>query len=58
MKNFIKQSGPAILVTAAFIGPGTITVCTLAGVKFGYGLLWALLLSVLACIILQEMYLN
>lgn len=55
MKQFLKNSGPAILVTAAFIGPGTITVCTLAGVTFGYSLLWALLLSVIACIVLQEM---
>lgn len=44
-----------MLVSAAFIGPGTVTVCTLAGVNFGYGLLWALLLSIVACIVLQEM---
>lgn len=55
MRKFLKNSGPAILVTAAFIGPGTITVCTLAGVNFGYTLLWALLLSAIACIVLQEM---
>ena len=55
MRNFIKNLGPGILVSAAFIGPGTVTVCTLAGVEFGYGLLWALLLSILSCLILQEM---
>ncbi len=43
------------MVTAAFIGPGTVTVCTLAGVQFGYSLLWALGLSIIACIVLQEM---
>lgn len=47
--------GPSTLVTAAFIGPGTITVCTLAGANTGYVLLWALLFSILATIILQEM---
>jgi Mn2+/Fe2+ NRAMP family transporter len=47
--------GPATMVTAAFIGPGTVTVCTLAGVSFGYDLLWALLFSVLATTVLQEM---
>ncbi len=47
--------GPGTWVTAAFIGPGTVTVCTLAGVKFGYTLLWALIISVVACVILQEM---
>ncbi|WP_395377049.1 Nramp family divalent metal transporter [Marinicella sp. W31] len=47
--------GPGLMVTAAFIGPGTITACSLAGAKFGYALLWALLFSVFACYILQEM---
>lgn len=42
-------------MAAAFIGPGTITACTLAGVSFGYSLLWALLFSVLATMVLQEM---
>nr|WP_237690468.1 Nramp family divalent metal transporter [Salegentibacter tibetensis] len=51
----MKNLGPGILVSAAFIGPGTVTVCTLAGVEFGYSLLWALLLSIFSCIILQEM---
>ncbi|MEX0720434.1 MAG: Nramp family divalent metal transporter [Balneolaceae bacterium] len=50
-----KYFGPSTLVAAAFIGPGTVTVCTLAGVRSGYVLLWALLFSVIATIILQEM---
>ncbi|WP_229719714.1 Nramp family divalent metal transporter [Winogradskyella haliclonae] len=55
MKNFFKNIGPGPLVAAAFIGPGTVTLCTVAGVNFGYALLWAMTLSVLATIILQEM---
>lgn len=55
MKNWFKNIGPGTLVAAAFIGPGTVTICTLAGVNFGLNLLWALLLSVFATIILQEM---
>lgn len=47
--------GPAAFVAAAFIGPGTVTTCTLAGSGFGYALLWALLFSVAATLILQEM---
>lgn len=50
-----KKIGPGVLVAAAFIGPGTVTVCTLAGAGFGYTLLWAMLLSILATIVLQEM---
>lgn len=37
--------GPAWLVTAAFLGPGTLTTATLAGQATGLGLLWALVLS-------------
>jgi len=55
LRNRLKSIGPGILVTAAFIGPGTITTCTLAGAGFGYALLWGLLFSVIATIILQEM---
>ena len=51
----MKKLGPGILITAAFIGPGTVTTCILAGVHTGFSLLWALLLSVLATILLQEM---
>ncbi|MEQ9505679.1 MAG: Nramp family divalent metal transporter [Hyphomonas sp.] len=47
--------GPGALVTAAFIGPGTVTACTLAGANFGYALLWALVFATFATIILQEM---
>ena len=55
MKNWLRNVGPGVLVSAAFIGPGTVTVCTLAGVNFQFALLWALLLSIISCIILQEM---
>ncbi|MGH7665675.1 MAG: Nramp family divalent metal transporter [Gemmatimonadaceae bacterium] len=47
--------GPGAIVAAAFIGPGTVTTCTLAGVRFGYALLWALAFATLGTIILQEM---
>ena len=55
MKNFLKNLGPGVLVSAAFIGPGTVTICSIAGVDFGFSLLWALGISIVACIILQEM---
>jgi len=50
-----KNIGPGALVAAAFIGPGTVTACTLAGANYGYTLLWALLFATFATIILQEM---
>lgn len=51
----LKKLGPGILVTAAFIGPGTITTASQAGASFGFTLLWALVFAVFATIILQEM---
>ena len=55
MIKWLKQKGPGTLVVAAFIGPGTVTVCTKAGVEYGYSLLWAVLLSIIATVVLQEM---
>ncbi len=55
IKNWFRNIGPGPLVAAAFIGPGTVTVCTLAGVNNGFTLLWAMLLSIMATIVLQEM---
>jgi Mn2+/Fe2+ NRAMP family transporter len=51
----LKSTGPAILITSAFIGPGTVTICSLAGYSFSYALLWGLVFSVIATIVLQEM---
>ena len=51
----LKRLGPGVLVTAAFIGPGTVTTSTLAGANYGYALLWVLLFATFATIILQEM---
>lgn len=50
-----KNSGPGVLIAAAFIGPGTVTACILAGVGFGFALLWAMVLSIIATIVLQGM---
>jgi len=55
IKKWFQNIGPGPLVAAAFIGPGTVTMCTMAGVHFGYALLWAMLLSVIATMVLQEM---
>jgi manganese transport protein len=42
------------VIAAAFIGPGTITTAARAGSDFRFALAWALLFSVVACIVLQE----
>jgi len=53
--RIVSRFGPGLLVTAAFIGPGTVTTASVAGANFGFALLWALVFSVLATIVLQEM---
>lgn len=53
--RFSDRFGPGLLVTAAFIGPGTVTTASIAGARYGFSLLWALVFSVLATVLLQEM---
>ncbi len=55
MRHRVRSLGPGALVTAAFIGPGTVTACTVAGARFGYALVWALVFATLATFVLQEM---
>ena len=51
----IKNIGPGALVAAGFIGPGTVTTCTVSGANYGYTMLWCLLFATVATIIFQEM---
>jgi NRAMP (natural resistance-associated macrophage protein)-like metal ion transporter len=55
LANRLKNIGPGALVAAAFIGPGTVTTCTVSGASVGYTMLWALLFATFATIIFQEM---
>lgn len=54
-KEKLKALGPGMLIVGSFIGPGTITSSTRAGAAYGYQLLWCVLFSVLAVIIMQGM---
>lgn len=54
-KQSIISFGPALLVTAAFIGPGTVTAASIAGANYGFSLIWAVAFSVVATVVLQEM---
>ena len=47
--------GPGVMVAAAFVGPGTVTTASVAGANSGISLLWAVAISVLATIVLQEL---
>lgn len=54
-KDRLNIIGPGAIVTASFIGPGTVTTATRAGASFGFALLWAIVFSIIATIVLQEM---
>ena len=51
----LKNIGPGALVAAGFVGPGTVTTCTVSGASYGCTMLWALLFATVATIIFQEM---
>jgi Mn2+/Fe2+ NRAMP family transporter len=53
--NWLKNIGPATLIAAAFIGPGTVSVCALAGFQHGFTLIWVLLIAMLMTVFLQEL---
>lgn len=53
-----RQNAKSVLlwsiISAAFIGPGTVTTAATAGADFGTALIWALIFSIAATIVLQE----
>ncbi|MFF5994056.1 Nramp family divalent metal transporter [Lysinibacillus sp. KU-BSD001] len=51
----LKVIGPGAIITASFIGPGTVTTATKAGASYGYAILWTVVFSIIATIVLQEM---
>lgn len=56
--NLLKSRIGSILfwsvVSAAFIGPGTVTTAASSGASFGLDLIWALAFGTIACLVLQE----
>jgi Mn2+/Fe2+ NRAMP family transporter len=49
------RPGPGLLLTAAFLGPGTLATATLAGSSLGYELLWTIPLAVGLAFVVQEL---
>ena len=45
LKQKFKNIGPGALVAAGFVGPGTVTTCTVSGASYGYTMLWCLLFA-------------
>ncbi|WP_290816148.1 Nramp family divalent metal transporter [Halovivax sp.] len=51
----LRNVGPGALVAAAFIGPGTVTTASVIGAEYAYVLLWTIVFSVFATMVIQEM---
>ena len=54
MLKALKNMGPGVIITSAFIGPGTVTLCILSGIEYGYSLIWCIIFSIIATCYLQE----
>lgn len=50
-----SRFGPGLIIAASFIGPGTLTTSIVTGASYGYALAWAIVFSIIATLILQEM---
>ena len=54
-KRFFAFSGPAYLVSVGYMDPGNWATDIAAGSKFGYALLWVLVMSNLMAVLLQSL---
>lgn len=50
-----SRFGPGLIIAASFVGPGTITTSIVTGASYGFALAWAVVFSIIATIVLQEM---
>src|SRR4051812_36106919 len=54
-RRFFAFSGPAYLISVGYMDPGNWATDIAAGSRFGYGLLWVLLMSNLMAVLLQSL---
>ena len=57
-RRMMRMAGPGLLVSVGYMDPGNWATDIAAGSKFGYALLWVVLLSSLAAILLQTLSLR
>ncbi len=55
LRDRLRAIGPGAIVAAAFVGPGTVTTASVIGAQYAYVLVWTIVFSVIATIVLQEM---
>ena len=50
----LRNIGPAAIIAAAFVGPGTVTTASMIGITYEYALIWSLIFSGILSVILYE----
>lgn len=53
IEKYLKNIGPGAIITAAFIGPGTVTTCIKSGYETGYSLLGVMVFAIIVAIFIQ-----
>src|SRR5438552_15766384 len=53
LRAYLAFAGPAVIVSIAYIDPGNFATNITAGAKYGYGLLWVVLLANLVAMLIQ-----
>lgn len=52
--DYLKALGPAFIVAAVIIGPGSVTTASVVGAKYGYQAIWIICISVILAFFYQE----
>jgi manganese transport protein len=55
MRGYLAFVGPAVIVSIAYMDPGNFATNIQAGAKYGYGLLWVVLLANLIAMLFQAL---
>src|SRR6266567_1585020 len=55
LRAYLAFAGPAVIVSIAYIDPGNFATNSQAGAKYGYGLLWVVLLANLIAMLFQAL---
>ena len=53
VREYLRAIGPAIVIAAVVVGPGTVTTASTMGANYGYSLLWVIVFSALAAFFYQ-----
>lgn len=51
--DYLKSLGPAIVISAVVVGPGSVTTASTMGANYGYQLLWVIVFAVIASFFYQ-----